>query len=182
MSSPDAALHAKNRDERFVQLFAHSEPALRLFLRSLLPRWEDTDEVLQETSLVLWRKFDTFTEGTDFLRWACMVARFEALKYRRGKARDRHIFDGDLMETLADEALDELPALEQERKALEACLQKLGSKERSWVESVYGTNSHIHEVATRAGRSPGSLYKALHRIRLGLLDCVTRSVAGSEPA
>lgn len=182
MSSPDSTLHSANRDERFVQLFAKSEPALRLFLRSLLPRWEDTDEVLQETSLVLWRKFDAFTEGTDFLRWACMVARFEALKYRRGKARDRHVFDGDLMETLADEAVEDLPVLEQERKALDECLQKLGANERSWVESVYGTDAHIHEVATRSGRSPGSLYKALHRIRLGLLDCVNRSLANGDPA
>lgn len=172
----------QNRDERFVSLFAETEPALRLFLRSLLPRWEDTDEVLQETSLVLWRKFDSFTEGTDFLRWACMVARFEALKYRRGKARDRHVFTETLMEQLAQEAEDELPNLDLERKALEACLQKLGDRERSWVDSVYGNDNQIREVAVQAGRSAGSLYKALHRIRLGLLDCVNRSLADGELA
>ncbi|MEK0446303.1 MAG: hypothetical protein RLZZ399_1624 [Verrucomicrobiota bacterium] len=178
--SPEINAHPKDRDERFVRLFAHSEPSLRLFLRSLLPRWEDTDEVLQETSLVLWRKFDTFTEGTDFLRWACMVARFEALKYRRGKARDRHVFDGDLIEKLADEAMEEVPTLDRERRALESCMEKLSERERRWIESVYGSSSTIREAADQAGRSPGSLYKALHRIRLGLLDCVDRSLARNE--
>ena len=182
MSTTDLNAISKDRDERFVRLFAHSEPSLRLFLRSLLPTWEDTDEVLQETSLVLWRKFDSFSEGTDFLRWACMVARFEALKYRRGKARDRHVFSEDMMELLAEEAVEELPDLERERKALEVCLERLGARERSWVENVYGSNLHIRDVAERSGRSAGSLYKALHRIRLGLLECVSRSLPASEPA
>jgi len=182
MSTPAPQFIPKDRDERFVKLFAQSEPSLRLFLRSLLPSWEDTDEVLQETSLVLWRKFDSFTEGTEFLRWACMVARFEALKYRRGKARDRHVFSQDIMELIAEEAVEELPDLERERKALEVCLQRLGARERSWVESVYGSNLHIREVAERSGRSAGSLYKALHRVRLGLLECVSRSLQSTELA
>jgi RNA polymerase sigma-70 factor (ECF subfamily) len=165
-----------------VRLFAQSEPALRLFLRSLLPRWEDTDEVLQETSLVLWRKFDSFTEGTHFLRWACMVARFEALKYRRGKARDRHVFDEELLQVLADEAVEEVASLDSERRALEQCLQKLGPRERAWVEAVYGSNTQIREVAVHAGRSAGSLYKALHRIRISLLECVNRSLAATDPS
>ena len=42
------------------------EAALRAFVRSLLPRWEDTDDVMQETTLVAWRKFTLFEEGTSF--------------------------------------------------------------------------------------------------------------------
>lgn len=172
----------EKRDELFVSLFAQSESALRNFLRTLLPRWEDTDEVLQETSLVLWRKFDSFEPGTDFLRWAFMVARFEALHYRRSKARDRHVFDPELLDLIADEAIEEVPQLEAERKALEGCLQKLGNNERHWVQSVYGADLKIREVAARSGKSPGGFYKALHRIRLNLLDCVTRALSEAKPA
>ena len=46
------------RYETFVQRFAHYEPDLRRFIRSLLPTWTDTDEVLQQTAIVIWRKFD----------------------------------------------------------------------------------------------------------------------------
>jgi RNA polymerase sigma-70 factor (ECF subfamily) len=172
----------RERDELFVSLLAQSEAALRNFLRTLLPRWEDLDEVLQETSLVLWRKFDSFEPGSDFKRWAFMVARFEALRYRRDKARDRHVFDPELLDLLADDATEEIGTLESERRALEGCLQKLGSNERQWVHSVYGGNLKIREVAALSGRTPGSLYKALNRIRLNLMDCVTRSLGEIEPA
>ena len=85
--------HDSSDYERFVTTFTRNEPAIRAFLRSLLPSWEDAVEVMQNTSLVLWRKFDTFDPNTDFLKWAFVVARFEALKYRRSMARDRHVFD-----------------------------------------------------------------------------------------
>ncbi len=62
--------------EQFVTLFTRNEPALRAFTRSLLPSWDDAVEVMQNTSLVLWRKFDTFDQNTEFLKWAFVVARF----------------------------------------------------------------------------------------------------------
>ena len=84
-----SSLPPKRLYEQFVQLFARHEPGLRSFLRSLLPTWEDVDEVMQQTCLVLWQKFGDFELGTDFGRWACTAARFEVLKYRRKMARDR---------------------------------------------------------------------------------------------
>ena len=50
---PDEDQHHDN----FLRLFAVSEPALRAFVRSLVPRREDLPEVMQEVAVVLWRKF-----------------------------------------------------------------------------------------------------------------------------
>ncbi|MBN8626442.1 MAG: DUF1501 domain-containing protein, partial [Planctomycetes bacterium] len=52
---------------------------------------------MQDISLVLKQKFDTFQGHGDFRRWAFGVARFEVLAWRRDKARDR------LVLTKADE-------------------------------------------------------------------------------
>ena len=46
--------------DRFVSLFARHEQAVRSFVRSLLPSWQDVDDVMQEIVLVCWRKFDAF--------------------------------------------------------------------------------------------------------------------------
>ena len=43
------------RYETFVARFAHFEPDLRRFIRSLLPTWTDADDVLQQTAIVIWR-------------------------------------------------------------------------------------------------------------------------------
>jgi len=48
------------RYETFVACFAKHEPDLRRFIRSLLPTWIDADDVLQQTAIVIWRKFDQY--------------------------------------------------------------------------------------------------------------------------
>jgi len=50
---------------------------------------------MQEVSVVLWKKFADFREGAGFPAWALGVARFEALAWRRDKARDRLVLDID---------------------------------------------------------------------------------------
>jgi RNA polymerase sigma-70 factor (ECF subfamily) len=60
--------------EEFVRFYTRSEPDIRAFVRSLMPTWTDADEVLQQTALVLWKKFDQFDttgDAVDFVKWAC---------------------------------------------------------------------------------------------------------------
>jgi DNA-directed RNA polymerase specialized sigma24 family protein len=83
-----------DRYETFVRLYTQHETNLRSFSRSLLPSWDDVDEVMQQTAIVLWRKFDQFDLNTEFMKWACVVARFEILAYRRNMARDKLVLSG----------------------------------------------------------------------------------------
>ncbi|HIG80799.1 MAG TPA: sigma-70 family RNA polymerase sigma factor [Verrucomicrobiales bacterium] len=166
--------------EDFVRQFTRAEPGLRAFLRALLPTAEDMEEVLQDTSLVLWKKFDVFEPGTNFHVWACVIARFEVLKYRRTKARDRLVFREDIIEMLADEAEEAAAPLERERHALRDCLAKLKERERALVLAVYTHGAAIGEAAEMTGRTVAAAYKALSRIRQALLKCIKRELA-KEP-
>ncbi len=162
--------------EAFVLEFSRAEPGLRAFVRSLVPTWEDADEVVQNTSLVLWKKFPEFEPGTEFGRWAAVIARFEVLKYRRTRARDRHVFSEDLVEILADEFDEESETLQRERNALETCLRKLPDHQRRLVKSAYAPGRTIREVAEELGKSATAFYKTLNRIRQTLLDCIERTL------
>lgn len=162
--------------EQFVTRFTRSEPALRAFIRSLLPSWEDTIEVMQNTSLVLWRKFDTFDQNTEFLKWAFVVARFEVLKYRRTIARDRHVFDEDLIKQLAQESAEESDSLEAERIALRSCLAKLPKAQQDLVKSAYEPGTKIKDLAQQIGKSATALYKSLNRTRQRLLTCIEHTM------
>ena len=90
--------------DQFLRLFAEHEPALRTFVRSLLPSRGDASEVMQEVAVVLWQKFAEFDTTRDFRKWAFGVARYEAMAYLRDRARDRHVFDVELVGRLADDA------------------------------------------------------------------------------
>ena len=161
----------------FVQLFARHEPSLRSFVRPLVPTWDDLDEVIQQTCLVLWRKFEEFETGTDFLAWACTIARFEVLKYRRAWARDRHVFGDELLALIADEGAAESARRERERRALDACVEHLQPRQRELIRRCYSGGTSIKDAAASLGRSATSLYKALNRIRLSLLECIEHSLA-----
>jgi RNA polymerase sigma-70 factor (ECF subfamily) len=161
----------------FVQLFARHEPALRSFVRPLVSTWDDMDEVIQQACVVLWLKFRDFEEGTDFLAWACTIARFEVLKLRRRQARDRHKFGDELITLLADEGAAESARRERERRALDLCIERLPERQRELIQRCYSGVSTIKEVAESLGRSATGLYKALDRIRLLLLECIERTLA-----
>lgn len=164
------------RHDQFLRLYVEHEESLRGFVRALVPTRDDAREVMQEVAAVLWRKFDQLAAPDDFRRWAFGVARFEALGFRRDKARDRHVFDEEVLGLLADDAAGAVDSLETEREVLEECLGKLPEPQRKLVEVAYAKGAKIDELAEGTGRTAMSLYKALHRIRLTLLDCAERAL------
>ncbi len=168
--------------DQFLRLFVEHEPALRTFVRSLLPARGDASEVMQEVAVVLWQKFAEFDPSRDFRKWAFGVARFEALAYRRDRARDRHLFDDELAGKLADEAAAAEQRHEAQREALETCLKKLPDAQRALVLAAYAQDTQMMELAARQGQTAMALYKRLHRIRQALLQCVQRTIARGELA
>lgn len=169
----------RQRHDQFLRLYVENEEALRGFVRALVPTREMAREVMQEVAAVLWRKFDDLATLPDFRRWAFGIARFEALAALRDGARDRarHVFSEQLLAQMAEEAVESADELEAERNALNRCLQKLPDTQRSLVAAAYERGTRIDDLAFRLGRSAMSMYKALHRIRMTLVDCTKRELA-----
>ncbi len=167
--------------EEFVRLFVAHEGQARAFLRSLLPAWADVDEVMQETSLVAWRKFTRFERGSNFLAWVFTIARFEALDHLRRHGRERLIFSDAVADLMVEEAAQEGDTLERQRRALDRCLAKVGDPQRELLLLSYQPGAKLHEVAARAGRSVEGHYKAVQRLRARLLDCIEGEMK-REPA
>ncbi len=168
------------RQEEFVLLYTKTSPALFSYILTLLPNWSDAEDVLQQTSLVLWRKFGEFEPGSDFTAWACRVAHYKALNLMRSRGRDRHVFSPEVVERIAEEGIAEIQRLDAERKALHDCLQKLRPSERELLQRSYAPGTTIRQVAEGIGRSPNSLYKALNRIREALLCCIEVRLAEAD--
>ena len=168
-----------SRQELFLRLFTAHEPALRAFVRSLVPMVADANDVMQEVAVVLWQKFGEYESSEDFRRWAFGVARFKVLAWRRDRMRDRHVFGTDLTELLAIEAEIQASRLERQREALRLCLDKLPLDQRQLVDAAYASGSRIDELARGAGQTAMAFYKRLHRIRLALVEC-TRAVMLKE--
>lgn len=177
--------HETPRDARyelFVQCLAGNEPDLRRYVRSLLPTRTDVDEVVQRTAIVAWRKFEQFDPETSFLKWAAVIARFEALSYRREKARDRLVFREDVLQLMAEEGLAELNARNLEQDALESCLESMPAKQRQFITLAYTKGVSIAELAEESGSTAAAFYMRLKRLRQKLMDCVELKTAGFKSA
>ena len=135
---------------------------------------------MQETSVVLWQKFDQFDycdASSGFARWACRIAHFKVLNHMKKHCRDHHIFSDELLGLMSEESVDDMSRLGAERQALSGCLDKLHARQRQLVKNCYYGNATIKQIAQRTGRTPNSLYKSLNRIREQLLQCIERALA-----
>jgi RNA polymerase sigma-70 factor, ECF subfamily len=166
--------------EAFVRVLLANQGNIHAYITSLLGNLDQAEEILQETNVVLCREVDQFPTITDFTAWACRIAYFQVLKYRKRCQRDRHWFDDALLSLVAEEAAPQTREFGKRRQALNECLDKLSDLQRNLIMRRYGANSSVQSVAREYGRSPGAISQSLYRIRAALLKCIQHRVAVSE--
>lgn len=169
-----------DRYDQFVALFARHQRAVRGVIRSMLPSAQDADEVMQEVGLACWHKFSDFqTDDSQdaFFRWACVIARFEVLKYRRKCARDRLVLSDETIQLLSAEAEDRALIAEQERQALEDCLNRMPPADQRLLLSVHTRGDSVADIARQLGQKTRRLYSRVNALRDLLGECVRQKLA-----
>lgn len=166
-------LDGLERGERFMRLLLENQQRIYGLILSLVPNWADADDLMQETTSILWRKFDEFEEGTNFAAWALKVARFQVLNYRKKQRRAKARLSEELYEQIADRALEREPReLVNRREALSGCMEKLKEQDRELIQLRYEPGTSVKDVAEEVDRSIDAVYKALNRIHGQLLECI----------
>lgn len=164
-------------DAQFVEQLTASQMRLRAYAISLVRLPSDADDVLQNASLTLWKKRKGYDADREFFPWACGVLLIEVHRHRRKSATDKLMFDGDLIDTLATEYVEQVDSLEDRLQTLQACVGKLNEKDRVLLAERYRSDFRPKEIAQRRGCPVTTLYSSLARIRELLHRCVKSSVA-----
>jgi RNA polymerase sigma-70 factor (ECF subfamily) len=167
----------EQRKTEFAERLREAQSRLFGYIHSLVRDLDDADDLFQQTTLILWNKFDDFDPARSFLSWACGVARLEVCNFLRSRGRQRLYFSDDLNLLLA-EAQDEMTHDESEERriALSGCVEKLRQRDRQLLDECYGLEGGVSEVAGRHGRSPQSVHNSLRRIRRSLFECIRRTL------
>ena len=171
----------QRRNLLFAEQLRQNQARLHGYLYSLMRDVHDADDLLQQTILILWNKFDSFDDSRSFFAWACGIARGEVSNFLRSRARRRLVFSDDVNLALAEahEAVIE-DDLEDRRIALQGCMQKLRDVDREFVQACYAESDGVQRVADREGRSTQSVYNSMRRIRRALFECIERSLGRSR--
>ena len=160
--------------EDFLRLHAKHEPQIRAFIRAGVQNNEAVAEIMQETSIIAWQKFsDLKKPESDFGKWMCVIARYEILKYRQTKARDRMILNQSIVEKITDEALEDSNIREKYLSTLDHCLGKLSQTNSNLLLRAYDPSQSIKTMAKSLRKTPDALYQKLRRLRLKLTECMS---------
>jgi RNA polymerase sigma-70 factor (ECF subfamily) len=165
--------------DRFVERFVRSQDRIYAYVVTLLPNRTDAEEVFQQTSLVLWKKWQQFDPGRDFVAWACGIAHHEVRNFlRKHRDRGRVCLSQDVLAEVARVRLEMHDVLEARRQALRHCLGLLQQGNRELLERCYAGKDSIKAVAESLGQPPNAVYMTLKRLRRALFDCINRTLAG----
>lgn len=159
----------------FLEHMHKSRRAIRNYLFSLHPHDQDIDDLIQQTSLTLWREFERYDRSREFLPWALRISYFEVLRLRKQHSRDRLVFSENLLEMLAEDVQPEA-ATRPEGVALAYCLNKLDADARELLMACYSKGSTVAEIAQRRNIHPHRLYRQLERARRAVIICVRRQL------
>jgi RNA polymerase sigma-70 factor (ECF subfamily) len=162
---------------QFENLLQQHEQQLFSFIYAMVRNFQDTEDVFQQTCIVLWERFEEFEPGTNFGAWACTVARFRALKLFRKRGRDKTVAFSEethdaLLQTYA--AADTLH-LEDRRRLLGQCVEELPDHFRTLIERVYGRREQVPDVAAELGRPTRGVYNSIRAARKLLRGCIQKA-------
>ena len=116
--------------EKLAAEWTKVQPIVATFVFSLVKDFNAMDEILSRVAVTLVRKYGSYDTKQPFLNWSMGIAKYEVLKLKQFQARDRHQFDGDLIEdmcSLCDEVADEI---NPRMLYLEKCLKQVQGRAR----------------------------------------------------
>jgi RNA polymerase sigma-70 factor, ECF subfamily len=168
------------RQQEFTDLLAKCQPRVMACIYALIHNMHQTEDVYQQTCIVMWRKFATYRPGTEFVKWACEIAYLEVMNYLRLQRTSRHFSGECVQDFVAWESA--LPVEESDCRveALYACMEQLSESDRRLLELRYWEPKTIAEIAAEVGRTPQSVCNSLSRIRARLLECVERTISAED--
>jgi len=131
--SPDSTRHSEDKNaaqQRFLSLFLRSEREIFRYVAALVPNVADAEDIVQQTALALWEKFDSYDPNQPFTPWACRFALNKTKQWIERRQRWQALLEGGLVEELAQRREELRPEIETRLKHLEGCFNKLPAEQR----------------------------------------------------
>lgn len=164
-------------DGEIESMFLMHEVSLRGYLLGLMADRSAADDVFQEVFLVVMRRGSEFRRDGNFLAWVRGIAHNKVREHYRS-SRKSMPFDEHMVDLLAAAAPEEAdPLVDQRRKVLSQCLDRLAPRTRQIVDLRYAEKPmSIQEIADRICWTTGAVNVALSKARSFLRKCASRTL------
>ncbi len=156
---------------RFIHLLAVSQKRIYAYIYSIIPNAADAEDILQDTLGVMWSKFDSFQEGTNFTAWGVRIAYYNICNYKNS-LRIAYKFNQEVIARITEQATATSQDGGGQLDALRLCVQRLHQKDRELIKYKYENNVSTRQMAKDMNRSLDGLYRTVTRIHKALAACV----------
>ena len=154
-----------------MSLVLSCQKDLYVYILSLVASSSNADDILQETLAVMWRKFNQFEAGTNFLAWGKTIARFIILDFLRKNRNKMVQFDSDVLKLIESKS-EKIKNISDQTEILKECIKKLTERQLALVKMRYAKDMSFKKIAVEFGISKQRTYSLISRIHALLTNCV----------
>lgn len=160
----------------FVNLMVSNRRRIQAFILMLVPNINDAEDIFQETILEMWKKFDTFQVGTDFVAWAVTIAKYKVLTFRKKTLSSKMQFSNEIIELLESTAGPKVDKLHEHLEVLKKCMGRLREKDVLLLKLRYENDMTYKAISSRTGKSPVVIHRMMSAIHASLATCIRRTL------
>ena len=168
------------RSARIAIQWSKSQHAIWAFVVSLVPRYQQAEEIVQQVAVTVVEKYDEYEETRSFTSWAIGIARYKILESRRQYATEKHSFhpfDDTIFEKLGMIYEEQAEEWGSHRIHMAECLKTMQGRSREALQLRYSQGIDLKVLAKKLGVTSGAAHTILSRARDVLRRCVQRRVA-----
>ena len=169
--------HRESKYKDFLALLLEHKSSIYAYVLALRPRTSTASDIMQETVMVMWEKFDQFTPGTSFTAWGKAIAYNKVRSFRRNDEK-MLCFDDDVLAMLASEPQpeDRAPRIEM----LHQCTKRLSKTDSRLLHLRFRDEMKINRIAEIWGKPTHTVYRRMSQILFFLRECIEKNLALPE--
>ena len=159
-----SALKTEGKKEMAFQLLVKTyQQRLYWHIRKIVISHDDTDDLLQNVFIKIWKNIDNFREDSTLFTWLFRIATNESLSFLQQKKR-RNIMSIDVVSDYLVEAFESDSHFEGEdlQKRLQLAVLQLPEKQRLVFNMKYYDEMKYEEMAEILKTSVGALKASYH--------------------
>lgn len=165
--------------DKYHRLLYQNQGRIYVYILSLVGNYSDSDDIMQETISVMWRRFKDFEPGSDFVAWGIKIAHFKILEYRRQQKKHGIIqYNDAIFKELPSLASKNSKSFNNQTETLKKCLMKLKKFKEQYFTVItlkFFENFNTKDISNRIGVSIPNVYKLMSRAYGYLLVCMKKS-------
>ncbi len=158
-----ALQNPKTQDKAFRKLMTLYKERLYWHIRNIVKTHDDTDDVLQNTFVKVYRSIYNFKGNSKLYSWLYRIATNEAITHINKRAKRKQISIETLQHQLADNLFaDTYFSGDEIQEKLQKALSQLPQKQQLVFNMKYFENMKYDDISEVLGTSVGALKASYH--------------------